>query len=109
MNRYRPYLPKFLSKKQVELSELLASRRTRNFGRNEFRAGKKTLMGKEHGSDQNEDEEVIEDHIFLSGLGGKDKKPGAKNAKCVCPIKYGTSDTNRSFVFCKFLCLLQVL
>ena len=52
----------------------------------------------ECGNNGFEDEDVLEDHLFLAGL-GKGKSSGGKKAKQTCPIKCGVGHTNCSLFF----------
>ena len=101
----REFLMKFLSRKLVELNEILASRRTRNFGRKEAtRPAKyvkfkyKTFQMVECPEDVQVTEEIMEENVFLSSVSGNSK---SGNVKKNCPLKCGRQHTNGSLFFCQ--------
>ena len=84
------FLMKFLSRKLVELNEILASRRTRNFGRKEptgavkyVKFKDKTFQMVECPEDVQVTEEVMEENVFLSKV---NETPKSNNVKKNCPI-----------------------
>ena len=53
----------------------------------------------ECGNDGYEDEDVLEDHVFLAEL-EKGNSSWGRKAKRTCPIKCGVGHTNGSLFFC---------
>ena len=101
----REFLMKFLSRKLVELNEILASRRTRNFGRKEttgtakyVKFKDKTFQMVECPEDVQVTEEIMEENVFLSSVSGN---PKSGNVKKNCPLKCGRQHTNGSLFFCQ--------
>ena len=71
----RDFLTRFLVRKQLELSEILASRRTRNYTRREggsntkfVKFRDKTFQLTELNEDEDITEEVMNEHLFLSAV-----------------------------------------
>ena len=94
----REFLMKFLSRKLVELNEILASRRTRNFGRKEttgpakyVKFKDKTFQMVECPEDVQVTEEIMEENVFLSSVSGN---PKSGNVKKNCPLKCGCQHRN---------------
>ena len=99
----REFLMKFLSRKLVELNEILASRRTRNFWRKEttgtakyVKFKDKTFQMVECPEDVQVTEEIMEENVFLSSVSGN---PKSGNIKKNCPLKCGRQHTNGSLFF----------
>ena len=97
----REFLMKFLSRKLVELNEILASRRTRNFGRKEttgtakyVKFKDKTFQMVECPEDVQVTEEIMEENVFLSSVSGN---PKSGNVKKNCPLKCGRQHTAHCF------------
>ena len=89
----------------MELSEILASRRTRNFGRKEtagstkyIKFRDKTFQMTECEDDIQVTEEVVEEQVFLTNISGNPKNG---NVKKNCPLKCGKLHTNGSLYFCQ--------
>ena len=96
---------KFLSRKLIELNEILASRRTRNFGKKEptgtvkyVKIKDKIFQMVECPEDVQVTEEVMEENVFLSKV---NETPKSNNVKKNCPIKCGRQHTNGSLFFCQ--------
>ena len=96
---------KFMSRKLVELNEILASRRTRSFGRKEpagsakyVKLKDKTFQMVECPEDVQVTEEVMEENVFLSKVS---ESPRSNNVKKNCPLKCGRQHTNGSMFFCQ--------
>ena len=88
----------------MELSEILASQRPRNFGRREGTGSSKyvkfqdkTFQIMECEVDVQVTEEVIYEQVFLAGLGTGNKCGGAKKP---CALQCGKAHTNGSLFFC---------
>ena len=101
----REFLAKFLSRKLIELNEIMSSRRTRNFGKKEptgavkyVKFKDKTFQMVECPDDVQIDEEITEENVFLSKIS---EKPKSNNLKKNCPIKCGCQHTNGSLFFCQ--------
>ena len=100
----REFLARFLARKQMELSEILASRRTRSFAKKEGTGNSKFVKFKDKTFQvvecEDEDQvtgEVLDENVFLTGVKqggvtGGNKKP--------CPIKCGKMHVNSSLFFC---------
>ena len=98
------FLTRFLVRKQLELSEILASRRTRNYMRREGGSNTKFLKFKdktfqmtELNEEEDVTEEVISENVFLSAVG----KESSGKSKGPCPIKCGMNHINSSLFFCR--------
>ena len=99
----RDFLTRFLVRKQLELSEILASRRTRNDTRREVGGSTKCVKFKDKTfqvTEWNEEEditgEVINENIFLSAV----RNANSGKTKGPCPIKCGKDHINSSLFFC---------
>ena len=95
----REFLTRFLVRKQLELMEILASRRTRSYTRREVGSNTKFVKFRDkmfQMTEVDEDEDITEDILneypFLTTIGGKTKGP--------CPIKCGKDHINSSLFFC---------
>ena len=96
----REFLARFLARKQIELSEILASRRTRSFAKKETTGSSKFVKFRDKTFQLFEcsdgDEvigEVLDEQVFLAGV----KQGGSDNRnKKACPIKCGKTHTNAS-------------
>ena len=84
---------KFMSMKLVELNEILASRRTRNFGRKDSTGSvkyvkfkDKTFQMVECPEDVQVTEEVMEENVFLSNVS---ESPRSSNVRKNCPLICG--------------------
>ena len=85
----RDFLARFLVRKQMELSEILASRRTRSFAKKEGGNSKfvkfrdKTFQMVECEDEDQVTGEILDENVFLSAV----KKEGSGRNKGPCPIK----------------------
>ena len=100
----REFLEKFLSRKLIELNEIMSSRRTRNFGKKEtiglvkyVKFKDRTFQMVECPDDVQIDEEVTDEKMFLSKI---NETPKSNNLKKNFPIKCGRQHTNGSLFFC---------
>ena len=89
MEAKRDFLARFLVRKQLELSEILASRRTRNYTRREVGGSTKFVKFREKTFQvvecNKEDEiagEVLDENVFLSAV----KREASGKNKGPCPI-----------------------
>ena len=96
----REFLTRFLVRKQLELMEILASRRTRSYTRREVGSNTKFVKFRDKmfqmtEVDEDEDitEEILNEYIFLTTIGGKTKGP--------CPIVWKGSHQLQSFFLSK--------
>ena len=87
----REFLARFLARKQMELSEILASRRTRSFAKKEGTGNSKFVKFKDKTFQvvESEDEdqvtgEVLDENVFLTGVKQGEVTGGNKKP---CPIK----------------------
>ena len=94
----REFLARFLARKQIELSEILASRKTRSFAKKEATGSSKfvklkdkTIQLFECGDGDQVIGEVLDEHMFLVGV----KQGGGNNGnKKACPIRCAKMHTN---------------
>ena len=98
----RDFLTRFLIRKQVELSEILSSRRTRNYTRRDIgnnpkyvRYKEKTFQITEYDGEENVMSEVLDDNVLMSIM----KKENSGKSKGPCPIKCGKNHINSSLFF----------
>ena len=99
----RDFLTRFLVRKQLELSEILASRRIRNYTRREIGSNSKYVQFKEKifqitecDGEENVAGEVLDENILMSIVG----KESSGKSKGPCPIKCGKNHINSSLFFC---------
>ena len=95
----RDFLTRFLVRKQVELSEILSSRRTRNYTRRDIGNNPKYVKFKEknfniteYDGEENVTGDVLDENVLLSIVG----KESSGKSKGPCPIKCGRNHINSS-------------
>ena len=98
----RDFLTRFLVRKQLELSEILAFRRTRSYTRREIvnnpkyvKFKEKTFQITECDGEENVTGEVLDENILLSIVG----KESSGKSKGPCPIKCGRNHIYSSLFF----------
>ena len=96
----RDFLTRFLVKKQVELSEILSSRRTRSYARNEVgskfvRFKEKTYQISEYEGAENVISEDLDENVLIATI----NKERPRKPKGPCPIKCGKTHVNSSLFF----------
>ena len=99
----RNVLTRFLVRKQVELSEILSSRRARNYARSEVGNNAKFVRFKEKTYQITEyegAEDVISEDFDENVLIATINKERPRKPKGPCPIKCGKTHVNSSLFFC---------
>ena len=98
----RDFLTRFLLRKQVELSEILSSRRTRSYARSEVGNNAKFVRFKEKTYQITEyegAEDVISEDLDENVLIATINKEIPRKLKGPCPIKCGKIHVNSSLFF----------
>ena len=95
----RDFLTRFLVRKQVELSEILSSRRTRNYARSEVgnntkyvRFKEKTWQITEYEGAEDVMSEDLDENVLIAAI----NKERPRKPKGPCPIKCGKHHVNSS-------------
>ena len=99
----RDFLTRFLIRKQVELSEILSSRRTRNYARSDIGNNSKYVKYKEKTfqiTEYDGEEDVMSEDLDENVLMSATKKESSGKSKGACPIKCGKNHINSSLFFC---------
>ena len=98
----REFMARFLVRKQMELSEILASRRTRNYARKEgggntkfVKFREKTFQVVEYDEEDEVIGDILDENVFLSTV----KREASGRNKVPCPIKCGKEYVNSSLFF----------
>ena len=99
----RDFLMRFLIRKQVELSEILSSRRTRNYARSDIGNNAKYVKYKEKTfqiTEYDGVEDAMSEDLDENVLVATTNKERSGKSKGPCPINCGKTHVNSSLFFC---------